>query len=195
MPTNWKQLKAIEQKNKERILELCPNARDSSGIYCFYRVGEDGLKYAYVGKSVTVLSRLAAHLSGYKQHIDKSIRAHGFYNELNNTYGYKISVLVYCNTAKLDEWERFYIKQWAYEGYQMRNVESGGTSGKTDINERKPARGYRDGVAQGRNNVIREIRHLFDLHLKPVYKADKPSKNAEKAMGKFMDMIGATNND
>lgn len=30
---------------------------------------------------------------------------------------------------------------------------------------------------------------LFDLHLKAVYKADKPSKNVEKAMTKFREMI------
>lgn len=189
MPTNWKQLKAIEQKNKERILELCPNARDSNGIYCFYRIGEDGLKYAYVGKSVTVLTRLASHLGGYESHIDKSIRKHGLYSESDNPNGYKVSVLVYCNTAKLDEWERWYIKQWADEGYQMRNVESGGTSGKTDINERKPARGYRDGIKQGERNVIKKIAHWFDLHLKAVPKEDKPSKNAIKALEQFNQLL------
>lgn len=69
-------------------------------------------------------------------------------------------------------------------------VESGGTTGKTDINERKPARSYRDGVKQGERNVIKKVAHLFDKHLKAVYKADKPSKNAEKAMAKFNEIIG-----
>ncbi len=68
-------------------------------------------------------------------------------------------------------------------------LESGGTIGKTDINERKPARGYHDGVAQGRKAVIREIAHLFDLHLKAACKSDKPSKNAEKALDKFYQII------
>lgn len=189
MPTNWKQLKAIEQKNKERILTVCPPARDLSGIYCFYRVGEDGLKYAYIGKSVTVLTRLASHLQGYEQHIDKSIRSHGLYSESDNPHGYKVTILVYCAASQLDAWERYYIKQWADEGYQLRNVESGGTTGKTDINERKPSRGYRDGVKQGERNVIKQITHLFDLHLKAIYKADKPSKNAIKALDKFNALI------
>lgn len=196
MSTNWKQLKEIEQKNKEKILQLCPDARNMSGIYCFYRIGEDGLKYAYVGKSVTVLKRLASHLSGYDSHIDKSIRSHGLYSEIDNPHGYKIKVLLYCVPDKLDEWEREYIKEVAEQGFQLRNVESGGTSGKTDINERKPARGYRDGVKQGERNVIKKIAHWFDLHLKADYKADKPNKNAIKARDDFYQLIqGESDNE
>lgn len=185
--------KAIEEKNKQRILKVCPQARDMSGIYCFYRVDEDGIKYAYIGQSVSVLTRLAQHLVGYKQHIDLSIRNHGLYSE-SNPYGYKVDVLVYSSSQNLDEWERYYIKKFVIEGYQLRNVTSGGQgSGKTDINERKPARGYRDGVAQGERNTIKKIAHLFDLHLKAVYKAEKPSKNAEKALLRFYEIIQGDN--
>lgn len=193
---NYIRAKAIEQKNKERILAVCPKARDWGGIYCFYRIGEDGLKYAYVGKSVTVLTRLASHLNGYESHIDKSIRSHGFYSESDNPYGYKVKVLEYCPGEQLDAKERWYIKQWADDGYQLRNVESGGTTGKTDINERKPARGYRDGVAQGERNVKKKIAHLFNLHLTAVTKADKPSKNAIKALDQFNQLLqGEFDND
>ena len=168
---------------------MCPHARDMSGIYCFYRVGEDGLKYAYIGKSVTVLTRLASHLQGYKQHIDKSIRSYGLYGA-ENPHGYKIAVLVYCETSLLDEWERYYIKQWADEGYQLRNVESGGTTGKTDINERKPSRGYRDGVKQGERNVIKKIAHLFDLYLDANIQVGKADHTrAQKALTDFYQLI------
>lgn len=186
---NYARVMEIEKRNKERILELCPKAMDRSGIYCFFRMGEDGLKYAYVGKSITVLTRLASHLNGYDSHIDKSIRSHGLFDPYDHPCGYKVIVLQYCEPSQLDEWERYYIKQWADRGYQMRNVESGGTTGKTDINERKPARGYRDGVKQGERNVIKKMAHWFDKHLKVGYKADKPSKNAIKALEQFNQLL------
>lgn len=185
---NYIHVKAIEQKNKERILTICPNATENSGCYIFTRSDEELFKYAYIGQAKHLLTRLAQHLSGYEQHIDRSLKKHGLYSD-SNPYGWQVSVIE-CEESELNEWERKLIREAAEQGFQLRNVTSGGQdSGKTDINERKPARGYRDGIAQGRKNVIKEIRHLFDLHLKAVYKADKPSKNAEKAMQKFNDII------
>lgn len=195
--TNWKQLKAIEQKNKERIKKLCPKLQDETGIYVLSRE-ENEIRYAYIGKAEKqgIISRLAQHLSGYEQWIDKSIKRHGLYNEENNPTGWCIYTYQYCRPEQCNEAEREWIPIYANWGFQLRNIESGGTAGKTDINERRPARGYRDGVAQGRKNVIKEIAHLFDKHLKAVYKADKPSKNAEKAMQKFNEMIqGENGND
>lgn len=81
MPTNWKQLKAIEAKNKKRILEVCPTINDASGIYIMTRY-EDGFKYAYIGQAKRLLTRLAQHLSGY-QHIDLSIKRHGLWSDEN----------------------------------------------------------------------------------------------------------------
>lgn len=199
MPTNWKQLKAIEQKNKKRIrYALGHDEKDDSGIYAFLRADEKGIRYAYIGKAQKqgVITRLAQHLSGYRQHIDLSIRKHGLYESLHNPYGWLVKVLEHCKPSECDEREQYYIRFYANDGWQLRNTESGGTLGKTDINERKPARGYRDGVKQGEKSVIKKIKHLFDLHLKVVYKADKPSKNAEKAMTKFNEMIqGETDNE
>lgn len=195
MPTNWKQLKAIEQKNKERIKELCPDMKDRSGIYMFYRKDESGnMCGRYIGKSeISVLERCASHLRPFAStptHIDASLKKHGLYGE-NNPTGWQVCVLEYCLSQQCDERERYYIDFAVKLGIDLHNVESGGTLGKTDINDRKPTRGYRDGVKQGERNVIKQIEHLFDLHLKAVYKADKPSKNAQKAMEKFNEMIGA----
>ena len=69
----------------------------------------------------------------------------------------------------------------------MRNVESGGTNGKTDIADRKPSKTYREGLAQGYLNARREVAHLFSLHLTVSMK--NPTKNAEKAYKKFMEFI------
>lgn len=189
---NYIRAKAIEQKNKERILQLCPDMQDRAGIYKFFRINEDGEKECYIGKAQKqgMLTRCAQHLAGYEQHIDLSLRKHGLYNE-NNPRGWRVMPMSYCDYAPemCDDLERESIGYAIIHGSKVLNVESGGTTGKTDINERKPSRGYRDGVKQGERNVIKKIAHLFDLHLKAVYKAEKPSKNAEKAMQKFNDII------
>ena len=106
---NFKQIYAIEQKNKQRILKVCPAVTETSGIYIFYRQDENGIKYAYVGQAKRLLTRLAQHLSGY-QHIDLSIKKHGFYSEENET-GYQIS-FKYCGDDQLDEYEQRYIFRW-----------------------------------------------------------------------------------
>ena len=53
---NYRQVKAIEKKNKERVLALHPSVPETSGIYIFYR-RENGFKYAYVGQAKHILSR------------------------------------------------------------------------------------------------------------------------------------------
>lgn len=192
MPTNWKQLKAIERENKEKILRLCPDMQDSSGIYMFYRADENGVFARYIGKSETsVLERCASHLRPFASkptHIDASLRKHGLYSEDNPT-GWQVRVLQYCYPHECDIKERGWIDFAVKIGVDLHNVESGGTSGKTDINERKPARGYRDGVKQGEKNVIKKIAHWFDLHLTAVPKNDKPSKNAIKALEQFNQLL------
>lgn len=183
MPTNWKQLKAIEQKNKERILAVNKCADDDSGIYIFIR-NDDGIRYAYVGQAKHLLTRLAQHLSGY-QHIDLSIRKHGLFDVNKNLTGWDIDIN-HCLEEELDAEEQRYIKSYASKGYQLYNHTTGSQGeGKRALGEAKSPKGYRDGVKQGERNIIKQVAHLFDLHLKAVYKAGKPSKNAEKAMTKF----------
>ena len=70
---NYRQLYAIKKANKERILKICPNCPETSGIYFLLRE-EDGFKFAYIGQSVNLLQRLADHLQGY-QYIDLSIKS------------------------------------------------------------------------------------------------------------------------
>lgn len=180
---NLRQIKAIEAENKKRILAVCPDCPNTSGIYFMLRE-EDGFKYAYIGQAKHLLTRLAQHLSGY-QHIDLSIKKHGLWSEDNPT-GYKIHFLQFPE-SELDEKERYFIQRYANAGWQMRNVESGGTNGKMDIADRRPAKTYREGLAQGYTNARREVAHWFSLHLNVSMK--KPTKNAEKAYKKFMEFI------
>lgn len=195
---NYIRAKAIEQKNKERIIEAIGySTPDTSGIYAFTRTDENGFKFAYIGQSLYIVSRMAQHLAGYEQHIDLSLRKHGLYDSEKNPKGWLPEVIMYCAPMEMNRKERYFIKKYADDGWQLRNVTGGSQGvGKTDINERKPSRGYRDGVKQGERNVIKKIAHLFNLHLKAVCKADKPSKNAIKALDKFNQILqGETDND
>lgn len=187
----YQQIKAIEAKNKQRILSVNPSITEDSGIYILTRE-EGGFKFGYVGQAKHLLTRLAQHLSGY-QHIGLSIKKHGLYNEQNPT-GWKIE-FVYCAQEDLDKTEQYYIYDYALAGYQMRNKTAGGQGeGKHGIADNRPAKGYHDGLKQGYENARREVKHLFDLHLKAVIKANKSNKIQEKALLKFYDFIGETDN-
>lgn len=186
MPTNYKQIKTIEKKNKERLLKVHQNIPDTSGIYIFMRQ-EGGIKYAYVGQAKHLLTRMAQHLSGY-QYIDLSIKKHGLYSE-KNPCGWDFVYVCYPE-EKLNDYEQEYIKLIASKGYQLRNKTSGSQGkGKTGIAENKPARGYHDGLHQGYKNARRDVAHLFEKHLNYSTKSDKPNKNQEKALQKFKDFI------
>lgn len=183
---NYKQIYATKKANEERILKVCPNCPNTSGIYFLLRE-EDGFKYAYIGQAVKLRERLASHLSGY-QHIDLSIKKHGLWSEQNTT-GYRVHFLEFAENL-LDEMEQKYIKQYANAGYQMRNATSGSQGvGKKGLDNARPTRTYYDGLAQGYKNAQKEIAHLFDLHLDCTTKKQPPTKLQEKALQKFKDFL------
>lgn len=177
---NIKQAKVVEYNNKKRLLEINPKLDDNSGIYFLTRVDENDIKYAYIGQAKHILTRLAQHLVGY-QHIDLSMKKHGFYT-YGNSYGYKIGFL-HFPLSELDEKEQYYIKMYAQNGYQLRNKTAGGQGeGKSQINEYRPSKGYRDGILQGKKTLARDLRHIIDKHLvvslKPEKRGNKVSQNA-----------------
>lgn len=187
---NYKQLYAIKRKNEAEIKKLCPEAEHKSGIYCFHRTDENDFKYAYVGLATkSVLTRCAEHLSGYTQHIDRSIKKHKLYCEYNPC-GWKLSILCYCSEDECNEKEQFYIKQAHQSGRQLLNV-TGGSQGKGKFNiaDNKPSKGYYDGLKQGYKNAQKFVANLFDKHLVYNQKSDKPNKNQEKAMAKFKEFL------
>ncbi len=182
---NYRQIKAIEQKNKERILKV-RDVPDTSGIYILTRE-ENGFKYAYVGQAKHLLSRLAQHLSGY-QHIDLSLKKHGLKSEENPT-GWDIG-FVGMDESLLDEYEQKYIKIYADKGYQLRNKTSGSQGkGKRGLDNQKASKGYYDGLKQGYKNAQKFVANLFDKHLKYDKKSEKPNKNQEKAAEKFAEFL------
>lgn len=189
---NFRQIKAIEKVNKEKILAVCPGARDGCGIYFLIREDSD-FRYAYIGQSVKVLTRLAQHLSGF-QHIDLSLKKHGLWDEEKNPTGWRVGVK-YCEREKLDELEQKYIKMYANYGYQLRNATSGGQGeGKRDIAD-APTKGYLEGLHNGYKKARQEMAHLFELHLEVKTKKDPPTKLQERALAKFYGFIGRGEED
>lgn len=181
---NFAQIKAIEKKNKERILKVCPFADEGCGIYILHRTDENGIKHAYIGQAKHLLTRLAQHLSGY-QYIDLSLKKHGFVSD-ENPCGYYVNVL-HCHENELDAREQEMIVQFALEGYQLKNRTSGGQGeGKKQIAEYRPARGYYDGLKQGYKNARRDVAKWVKW-LK--IDCDRSKKRAAQALERFKEFL------
>lgn len=175
-----------KQEEAERLLfAVCPKADHRSGIYFYLREDTDG-KYGYIGKATDLVSRNVAHIIGYQQHIDISIKKRGFYSK-DNPSGWRLNVLYYPK-EDLDRWERHWIALYRESNYTLYNVESGGTDGKTIIGNRKPPKTYRDGLAQGRKNLARELRHIIDTHLE-IKLRKEDNKISQKALAKFWELL------
>ena len=189
---NYRQLYAIKKANKERILKVCPNCPETSGIYFLLRE-EDGFKYAYIGQSVNILQRLADHLQGY-QYIDLSIKKHGLWSEENQT-GWVIHFLEFPK-EQLDEKEQYFIKGYANGGWQVYNHTSGSQGkGKKALDNQKATKGYLQGLSNGYMNARKDIAHLFKLHLDYVPKKNPPTVNQQKALQKFADFLDWENKE
>lgn len=190
--SNFRKAKAIEAKNKERLLSINPCLDERSGIYFLTRTDENGIKYAYIGQAKHILTRLAQHLVGY-QHIDLSLKKHGLLSA-DNPYGWKVGYL-YFSEDLLDEKERHYIKMYASEGYQLRNKTSGSQGeGKRQIDEYRPQKGYYDGLRQGKINLAKEISHIIEKHLSVSIREDKKNnKVSQKSFEKFQELLNVDN--
>ncbi len=194
---NVARAKAIEKSNRERLQKINPMLNDRSGIYILTRTDEDGIHYFYCGQAKNLMQRMCGHMVGYS-HIDLSLKKRGLHNE-KNPYGWKIGVMYYP-ISELDHWEKHWILEYTKRGYQCRyNKTAGGQGkGKEKINEYRPAKGYRDGLAQGRKNLARELLSIIEKHLIVRVREDKSNnKISQNALDKFNTLLreGAGNND
>lgn len=186
---NISKAKAIEKSNKQRLLKVNPKLDDESGIYFLTRTDEDNISYFYIGQAVHILARLAQHLVGY-QHIDLSIKKRGLYSA-DNPYGWKVNFMHYPK-SELDKWEKYWILEYTKRGYQCRYNKTGGGQGegKEKINEFRPAKGYRDGIKQGKINLARELSSIAEKHLKIEIREDKKNnKVSQKQFDKFKELM------
>lgn len=188
---NYGKIFSDKERARKKLLEVCPDICHKSGIYFLLREDLDG-KHGYIGKSETsLLDRMISHLTGYQQRIDKSLKSRGFYSKTNPS-GWTLNVLFYPRN-EVDRWERFWIDQYRKSGCDLYNVESGGTNGKTIIGTRKPPKGYRDGLAQGRKTLARELKHIIDTHLE--VRVRKDNKVTQKALEKFWTLLTEDNDN
>lgn len=186
---NYAQVMAVQQKYREQIKKVCPDIDDSSGIYFLTRTDENGINYFYVGQSVHCLNRLCSHMTGW-QHVDISLRKRGWYSE-DNPYGWRLGFKRYPKD-KLDEMEQYWILQYTKQGYQARyNKTSGSQSaGKEKINEYRPAKGYRDGLKQGKIALARQLTDIIQKHLSiEVKECKKNNKISQNAKERFFELI------
>ena len=177
--------KAIQRQNIQRLKKLNPDIDNKSGIYFLTR----NEPQIYIGQARHLDERLASHLSGYEQHIDRSLKAHGLYSE-DNPYGYKVNFLHYPE-SKLDEMEQYYIQLYAEKGWALKNKTAGSQGiGKVKIADFKPAKGYMDGLKQGRKNLAKELSHIIDTHLTVSLKEGKENnKVSQRAFEKFKGLL------
>ena len=159
---NYRKLFAIQANLEKKIKQACPSIDNKSGIYVLTREDESD-KYAYIGKAVNLLKRMVSHLHGYEQRIDVSLKKRGFYSK-ENELGWQLHITHYPENI-LNDIERNLINKYKENGYILYNIESGGTKGKHDINERKPAKNYHDGLKQGYNKARKQISMWFDKYL------------------------------
>ena len=190
--SNMRQIKAIENQNKKRLLKVNPKLNERSGIYFLLRTDENGFRFAYIGQAVKILTRLASHMTGYEQHIDLSLRKHKLYDEQKNPHGWRVEFLNFP-ISELDEKEKYYIKLYADKGYQLRNVSLGGQGenrASGSIGERKAPKGYMQGIQQGKKNLARELSHIAEKHLKIEIREDKKNnKVSQKQFEKFKELM------
>lgn len=141
---------------------------------------------------------MASHLVGYEQHIDLSLRKHKLYDKEKNPYGWRVEFLNFPE-SQLDEKEKYYIKLYADNGYQLRNVSIGGQGGNRDsgsIGERKAPKGYLQGIQQGRKNLARELSNIAEKHLKIELREDKANnKVSQKQYEKFKELLQEGNSN
>ena len=182
---NIARVKSIQRQNIQRLKKLNPDIDSKSGIYFLTR----NEPQIYIGQARHLDERLASHLSVYEQHIDRSLKAHGLYSE-DNPYGYKVNFLHYPK-SKLDEMEQYYIQLYAEKGWALKNKTAGSQGvGKVKIADFKPAKGYMDGLKQGRKNLAKELSHIIDKHLTVQLREDKQNnKVSQKALEKFNRLL------
>lgn len=169
-----------------------------SGIYLWVRTNEDGVYCWYIGKAKNLLRRTAQHIVDGKSHLDKSIKAHGLSNDhVLNPEKWVIEILQKCEIADLDKLEQYYIDIWKkyHPGGIMYNIESGGTTGKTIIGEKKQRRDVK-WRAEARAKVIAEYREYFDLEPKDnAYKKNTYLNELKAEPQKLKDEFYQVKND
>ena len=108
---------------------------------------------------------------------------------------WKCEKVIYCPESELNELEQAWISKMHHLGFQLLNKTTGSQGqGKQALGEQKPAKGYYDGIKQGRKKVIDEINNRLtkgDIRLV----IDCPNKRKEQHLAKLMEILGENDNE
>ena len=78
--------------------------------------------------------------------------------------------------------------EMANKGYQLRNKTSGSQGeGKQGIAENKESKGYRQGIAYGKQRILKDLKYLLDKYL--IVSAKDTTKRASNALEKFWEFF------
>lgn len=181
-----KQIYARRTQAKKEIQKVAPDITEDSGIYIYERTQ----KYIYIGQARSLMQRCVGHRLSYDQRIDISLKKHGYFDPIFNKNGWKLRVLQNCDIDRLDAEERYWIERYKQDpSIELLNITGGGQGDKaSDIAERKPSKGYRDGVKQGREKVIKELNErLLKGDIELVIK--NPNKIKQKHLDKILQIL------
>lgn len=181
---DYRKLFGVQRELERQLKKLCPDIDHKSGIYFWIRK-EEGKNCAYIGKAVDLMKRSVSHLQGNKQRLDGSIKKRGLYSA-DNTLGWQLFFLHFPED-QLDEKEQYFIDKYRNAGYEMYNIESGGTDGKTIIGDRKGPMGYRDGIKRGKTTLKQELNDIIDKYL--VISVKKDNKLSQRMLEKFFKLL------
>lgn len=194
MASNYRQIFARQKAEDTKLKKLGYDIPATSGIYTFNRYSDEkGKVCIYVGQAVSLKKRIISHITGYSQHIDISIKKHGLSASVGEIDKWHITWFC-CSEDLLDQREKDTIALYNNnDEFELYNITGGGQGkGKEDINERKPTKGYLDGLAQGYSNCLKLVRDYFK-YLTPCvdqFKKDgTPTELAKRKLKEFEELI------
>ena len=118
------------------------------------------------------------------------MKKHGIGSAFTRENKWKCEKVIYCPETELNRTEQEWIRKCHELGYQLYNHTTGSQGqGKQALGEQKPAKGYYDGIKQGRKKAIDEINYRLnkgDIRLV----IDKPNKTKEKHLAKLIEILG-----
>ena len=198
---NYRQIFARKNARKQQIKQLCPEIKDSPGIYMFYRWSEEKQKKCvYIGQAQkSCLERCASHLDGYKtknpSHIDKSLFVHKIATQKPD--GWNLEILQYCEPENCNELEQKYIAFYrTLENTELYNVTIGSQGkGKVDFQERsqEKLKRYKNGKSKGKIATLCQIKVYFDKYLDFVIKG-KETKIKARKLQEFRELLDEADN-
>lgn len=161
-----KQVFAIRKQKEKELFDSFPemkNTNKQSGVYIWFRP----IYKMYVGLAHNLLQRTIDHMTQHKGHLDNSIQHHKIYHPIKNKNGWKI-ITIPCPIEELNAKEQELIDKYKVDdSYELYNISGGGQGEERigDIAERKESKKYRDGLKQGYENCLNEIKEYFDKYL------------------------------